>query len=430
MINNNNNVDIYAQKNQYMFPHDLTIEDCREATKNVPGFRETNKNGLICFNYDFATRQSFPDPLSAPDHKTSYLLKVRRECRGIIFDKESGQVVCRKFHKFFNINELEETSQDKIVLAGAKYCIMEKLDGSLIAPIYLNQVISWGSKAGHTELSEKVDKFIEKKQAEIKYNDMARYWLERGCTPMFEWCSESQRIVLYYPVDTLSLTAVRSIRTGDYILYDEMVKVAAQFNVPVAKCVDQAALCSESKTAEELLVKVQEMKDIEGYILRFDDGRVYKMKCTWYFNLSKSAPINLTHEKDIWMMILDNKLDDTVSGLCAMGPLPVRYVKIQKFARELFETIEELTHNVINELYTIKQAKRTRKIIHADSQIEPHFKKLLFEFFDEIDVEEDRSIYLSRVSKFIIYHLKSQCGTASKLNHAREMVGGLKGKDE
>ncbi|EFA81703.1 hypothetical protein PPL_05697 [Heterostelium album PN500] len=358
----NNGID-YEKRNQTRFPHDITIQDCRDAIKGVPGFRETNKNGMICFNYDFSTRQSFPDPLTAEDARSSFLYKVRRECRGIIFEQSTGALVCRKFHKFFNINELDETHQDKINLEGEKYIILEKLDGSLIAPIYSSKEnkVTWGSKAGATDLSAKVDKYIASQADTIKYGEFSELWLKKGYTPMYEWCSESQRIVLYYAQDLLSLTAIRSIKTGEYILYDEMVESAKQFNVPVTGAIEQHKVFGGgARTAAELLEQVQKMRDIEGYILRFDDGRVFKMKCACTIHSMKKTSTNC------------------------------------------------------------------RKDINNDKSIQPWFKKLLFQFIDEIDCEEDPASYMSAVSKYIIYILKNQCGSASKLDEGRKVLGGLK----
>lgn len=61
-----------------LFPHDITIEECRQATLNFPGFRETKKDDYISFNYDFAFRQTFPDPKLASSPEEARLLSVRR----------------------------------------------------------------------------------------------------------------------------------------------------------------------------------------------------------------------------------------------------------------------------------------------------------------------------------------------------------------
>lgn len=51
-----------------------------------------------------------------------------RECRGLIFNKETGKVVARRLHKFFNIGESEETQANKIDFS-LPHVLVEKVDG-------------------------------------------------------------------------------------------------------------------------------------------------------------------------------------------------------------------------------------------------------------------------------------------------------------
>lgn len=53
-----------------------------------------------------------------------------RECRGLIFD-EKGKVLSRRFHKFFNVNELAETNESCIDIS-RPHILTEKVDGYFI----------------------------------------------------------------------------------------------------------------------------------------------------------------------------------------------------------------------------------------------------------------------------------------------------------
>lgn len=57
---------------------------------------------------------------------------IRRECRGLLFHKD-GSVARRGFQKFFNVGETEETTEKSLDL-GTPHSILEKLDGSMVAP--------------------------------------------------------------------------------------------------------------------------------------------------------------------------------------------------------------------------------------------------------------------------------------------------------
>lgn len=103
-----------------MFVHDIRLEDVREAIKGRTDFRECQYEDHIIFVYflgmgtkqfnpeDFTDLSSakdiFPDPETAPDERTRLLWRLRRECRGNVFSRETGKLICRRFHKFFNGN--------------------------------------------------------------------------------------------------------------------------------------------------------------------------------------------------------------------------------------------------------------------------------------------------------------------------------------
>lgn len=60
------------------FPHNLTIELCTEATAGRREFRQTIKDDLVVFNYDFCYGETFPNPEIAKDDRERLLYKVRR----------------------------------------------------------------------------------------------------------------------------------------------------------------------------------------------------------------------------------------------------------------------------------------------------------------------------------------------------------------
>ncbi|EGC32031.1 hypothetical protein DICPUDRAFT_156047 [Dictyostelium purpureum] len=435
----------YEKRNSTMFAHDITIEDCREAIKGVAGFRETLKNGLVCFNYDFCFRDSFPNPDKESDSKKAFLHKVRRECRGIIFEEKTGKIVCRKLHKFFNINELPETNQDDILL-DEEFILLEKLDGSLIAPINIDGSPAWGSKAGITDLTTRIEGHIKKKlEEETKYDEFAKYCFEKGYTPLFEWCSVLNQIVLFYPVDKLHLIAMRNMLTGDYLTHSKMVEAAKPFNVPVVECVDiknhpqfvelYKELSSNGadhdnlvKTgAKRILELVQKIPQVEGYILKFDSGRTYKLKTNWYFEFHGIATNNYSHEKDVFHLILNDGLgaiDDLISKLAATGQVPERFFRIQNFAKEVLSRVEELSYKVIEFIIKAKSEGKMRKNISNDNSISNNFKKMVFSFYDTIEYNHDPKAHIGKVSKSIQEKLKLLCFNSNKLDEVKKILGG------
>jgi RNA ligase len=123
-------------------------------------------------------------------------------------------------------------------------------------------------------------------------------------TPIFEWCSRKQRIVVDYPEDRLVLIALRGTVTGEYKRYCDLVAVGEKFGIDVVKtyegtAANMAHLMDETKSAEGL----------EGYIIRFDDGHMLKIKGEWYLRIHKTKD-NLTQEKNVIDLLVNEKMDD------------------------------------------------------------------------------------------------------------------------
>lgn len=152
---------------------------------------------------------------------------------------------------------------------------------------------------------------------DIKYKEFCMHWIEKGYTPLFEWCSYRQQIIVSYPDDMLVLIAIRNNETGAYITLPEMQKSAAEYGVPVTKPM-KVAFGTDYANLGELLNHVKNTTDLEGFVLCFEDGDIYKLKTEWYFARSKKVAGHFTgQEKELWDLILNRKIDDLGGALGA-----------------------------------------------------------------------------------------------------------------
>jgi hypothetical protein len=94
------------------FAHDITLDEAMEVIQGSSDFRVFSyKEGNEIFTfikYMSSDSNTFPEFEFAKDEKEKRNFQIRRECRGIGFDS-NNKCVCRRFHKFFNINERDET---------------------------------------------------------------------------------------------------------------------------------------------------------------------------------------------------------------------------------------------------------------------------------------------------------------------------------
>lgn len=92
-------------------------------------------------------------------------------------------MISRRFHKFFNIGELPECEEDKIRLHEKPYHILEKMDGSLVAPLVTDGKVKLGSKMGVTEMSNKMeDDFLA--SSKVDYIPFCEEWMAKDYTPV------------------------------------------------------------------------------------------------------------------------------------------------------------------------------------------------------------------------------------------------------
>jgi len=366
----------------------------------------------VCFNYNFCFHETFPDPKLESDHRAAYLFLVRRECRGIIFDERTGHVISRRFHKFFNINELDETQEHKIDFS-QPHVILEKMDGCLVAPIIVDGCVRFGTKAGVTDISTTLDSHYVPSSG-IDYVKFSHEWLSKHYTPMFEWCSLSQQIVVPYPNDLLILTAMRHNFTGEYLKFHEMIEAAKAHSIPVVK----PLVHNGGQDVTQTIQAIRKLENIEGYVLRFENGDMYKIKCDWYVERSKRqaemcGDTGYWREKNVWMLVLENKLDDILSG----SSIGERGKRAEEFAKNLWITLEQTAQDMTNELENYKQQGLSKKdFAHIIQKRDiPLPRKTIY-----YRAHDSGNISTNNILDEIVKTIKKNCSTQGKLDSMRE----------
>lgn len=314
----------------YQFPIIEDISQVREAIAGCDDFIEVDKGDYIVFNYLLHGPDTFP-PIYSESDIYSVRNAIRRECRGLVFNKE-GYVIARRYHKFFNAGEKPETALDKIDLS-RPHVILEKLDGSMITPIpiYEQGVVRlwWGTKMGITDVAFPVTAFSQQNR---QYYKFALAMFTDGFTPIFEWCSRHNRIVIDHSQDRLVLTAIREDRTGQYIPYNEMQKIGGSHGVEVVKAYEHQG------DLNSLIAYIRALDDKEGFVIRFDDGHMIKVKSDWYCKVHQAKDM-LSDERKALTLILEEKLDDLLPIL--LDEDRERIVKYQKqFVEQLIVWVD------------------------------------------------------------------------------------------
>ena len=274
--------------NHYEFPIISNFSDVERFITD--DFRVTEQGGIKYINYNLATIETFPEG-------GGEVARHRRELRGIAFRADTGEIVSRPFHKFFNVGERSDETLD----LDRSHFIAEKLDGSMIRPIRLGPDIPWrlATKAGITDVAMLAETAIVGKQ---EYSDFFNLCEEQGWTPIFEYCSPDNKIVLDYDEPQLILTAVRGLRTGIYLNRMQIENLAQLAKVPYV-------IPSPFKPDE-----VKEQEGTEGIVIEYDSGHRQKVKAEAYLKLHRAKDL-MDNERKVVKLWLNEEIDDVFPAI-------------------------------------------------------------------------------------------------------------------
>jgi RNA ligase len=291
-----------------MFPALRHLDEVRPALAGHDEFRVMDKGTHLTIDYAFQGRDTFrPNP--AHGAQAEAFARLRRECRGLKFDRE-GRLLARPFHKFFNLFETEETQPHALDLREA--LAVEKLDGSMIHPALLPEdglvlmTMQWRSPIA--------------RQAEAHafapgqgYETLCRDLLGQGLLPIFEWCSNQQRIVVDHPEDRLVLLAVRHQAEGHYLPHVQVEALARAHGLPVVQA-SPLPIDFEAWLAEVRGLPASR----EGAVLLLPSGERVKVKGEAYTRAHQAAEML---SREAWVLeIILAKGEDDVLPLLPPGP--------------------------------------------------------------------------------------------------------------
>lgn len=359
----------------YEFPANITLDEVRNIVESNPNFILGERDGYIVANYLIAGKDTHPPVV---DRQTA----VMRELRGLIFSPD-GKLISRRLHKFFNLGERDDVAEIDI---SKHHTVLEKLDGSMITPVMINGAIRWCTKMGITEVAAPVEEFVDTHQ---DYVEFARICMDADLTPIFEWCSRKQRIVIDYPEDRLVLIAVRHNFTGTYIKPKWLPYLAyPEFDIPIVDAMEPI------KDMDRFVEELRKREDIEGVVIRFDDGHMVKIKTDTYVALHR-AKSELESERNVVRLIIEDKIDDLLPLLMSTDR-----DRVLEYARSIKNDILMFKITVKSVMANIKESNMSRKDF-ALGDCNPIIRTFVFMNW------ENKNCPLYTIHKFILSHLGS-----------------------
>lgn len=322
-----------------------TVQDCYSLLEsNVFIFKEENvdNNDIITFSYRLANYSDFTK-------------NYARNLCGITFNKNTGELLSLPFHKFFNYNECPfstfENIKDKKIIK-----IREKADGSLIQFFMINDVLYCKTKM--TCFSEQALWAMDLVNNNKNLKNEIVNKIQNGFTPLFEFVSPRNRIVINYSTEELIYLGSRNMATGEYDL------------TPFKNC--KNIYCYDIKNnINDILEIVNNFNNKEGVVIVFDDGDMVKIKTKDYVLLHRTKD-SIFNENTLVELIISEKLDD-IKSLFSQDKNIINYInsmeaivkKEYNFYINEAEKFYTINKNLSRKDFAIKGQEELNKIIFS-----------------------------------------------------------------
>jgi RNA ligase len=408
-----------------------TIRNISDVLPYIEGynwneFKVITKDWYTVINYVVALEDTFPSiEVSGGSEKMrkerQKAAAMRRECRGLVFNSATGALLSRPYHKFFNVGEKPETHVNKINLS-TPHVILEKLDGSMIRPIIVpgtrksallgdgqNSVdFRLGTKAGVTDVAMNAEVWVAQRP---NYVNFIRTALVSGLTPIFEWCSRKNRIVVDYPKDRLVLTAIRHTEKGYYLPYEHMVQWVDAFanSIDLVKVLEFGY--DRYDQTQSLVDTIRQWEGEEGVVIRADGGAMVKIKADAYLTLHRSKAA-LSNEKNVIEVVINDQVDDLIPILTEEDAK-----RFRDFQRAFWLGVDDVASDMVD-------------VYLADGVGIKGQKEFALEFVSQQDRHWHPFMYGLRkgknVKEMLVSSIKTALSSQTKVDKCRWMFGNLR----
>jgi RNA ligase len=271
------------------------------------------------------------------------------ECRGISFD-EHGVISGRPLHKFYNLGERPGSLPADFDWRQIEH-VYDKRDGSMITTVGgVDGILLKSKKSFTSDVALAASAWLDQQP---KYKEFCEFLHNVYCagphTAIFEWTSPDARIVLAYDKPELQLLHVRKLDTGEYLKHYTVRALAELYQVKMAEDTDSsrelnAMLMNGQDITARLHELVETLEGVEGWVFKFNDGRMVKVKTQWYLRLHRM--MTFLRERDIAGLVINEQLDDVKSQLVQEGIDITQVLAIEKRVNDELSAIYHVLSDV------------------------------------------------------------------------------------
>ncbi|ASV44065.1 RNA ligase [Salicola phage SCTP-2] len=333
----------------------MNARDMFEQAKKVVE-NEPEKFFMNIHEYDGVRYAMFDYALTIPSH---FNTSAAFECRGSVFEVDDNdnfvRIASRPFEKFLNLHEydylhneglfngvkekygVDVQSSDDIKKLNVAYAL-NKEDGSIISTFLHKAEMDLKSNSSLTsDYKKKAQKILDREENEHQ-RKVAEELCHEGYTVIFEFVSDNidYQIILPYKEERLITLAVRNNETGEYLSHYEVQKLFGKDNC--------APIISNWDWDD-----VQNLEDIEGYVVVFECGLRVKLKTLWYVERHKAKGNILSSRRHFWELFVKDEIDDLFLLIEHDENLRQRFDELLELCEHVYEKIMHDGYEFYNE---------------------------------------------------------------------------------
>lgn len=267
------------------------------------------------------------------DHiKSPKYHEVVKDCRGIVLELNTWNVVAKPFQRFYNFGE---DLDNQINFDWNNFTATSKEDGSLI-------IVSYYAGEWHVSTSGSFG-FHKCNGSEKTWREL--FWetskidplkLDPGFTYIFELCTIYNKVVRIYPKPTTYLLTIFQLENCQECSIDWVNQEAIRLGVPRP---EQYSFTSISDVRQFILQKENEDKTFEGVIICDKNNCRYKIKSSTYIALHYLGNNgNIAGTKSLVDLVLADGIEEAI----------VYFPEIESSALKVKQIIEDQWFNLRN----------------------------------------------------------------------------------
>jgi T4 RnlA family RNA ligase len=268
----------------------FTLEEAYTAARGRTEFAVKRLDDTVAFDYIVMLPDSFMVETDTEEGRRQAW--IRRNFRGVTFCAYSGRIVSLPLHKFYNINQNEEASFHLHQHRQAN--IYEKLDGSMIHFYLVNGKLVSSTRRSPATLQAK--EALSLVETDLRLKDLILETIANGMTPIFEFISPRNQIVVRYQQHKLVYLISRNRKTGQYIYETKYPDRASTYEISFGD-----------------IFNYLDRQEFEGYVCHLDNGEIYKVKTPWYVERHRAVDFLMKPLYKLYEVSLDGFMDDLIA---------------------------------------------------------------------------------------------------------------------